>query len=139
MLQEKEKQQLNEQLKNYSDRLRIPGMAIMAHQDGEKVYEYYYRFRDEKEELPVNGDTVFGVASITKSFAALAIMQLQDAAKWSVLDPVQKWLPPFALPNDGASDELAMEQLVTPSAGLPGMCAVHIARLQSILGEPDGR
>src|SRR5690625_5852404 len=102
MLQEKEKQQLNEQSKNYSDRLRIPGMAIMAHQDGEKVYEYYYRFRDEKEELPVNGDTVFGVASITKSFAALAIMQLQDDGKLSVLAPVQQWMSHFALHTDSA-------------------------------------
>ncbi|HLS36035.1 MAG TPA: serine hydrolase domain-containing protein [Bacillota bacterium] len=138
MLQEKEKQQLNEQLKNYSDRLRIPGMAIMAHQDGEKVYEYYYGFRDEKEELLVNGDTVFGVASITKSFAALAIMQLQDAGKLSVLDPVQKWLPHFALPNDGASDKVTIHHLMTHTAGLPGMYAVHLARLQSILDDPDG-
>src|SRR5690625_6490778 len=118
MLQEKEKQQLNEQLKNYSDRLRIPGMAIMAHQDGEKVYEYYYGFRDEKEELLVNGDTVFGVASITKSFAALEIMQLQNDCKLSVVVPVQKWLPHFALPIDGATDKVTIYHLDRKSTHL---------------------
>lgn len=56
-------------------------------------------FRDKEEGLVVTPDTVFGIASITKSFTCVAIMQLQESGKLSVHDQVMKYLPEFSTPD----------------------------------------
>lgn len=45
----------------------VPGMALVVAQFGEKIYENFYGFRNVDKKLPVEKDTIFGVASITKS------------------------------------------------------------------------
>lgn len=45
-------------------------------------------------------DTVFGVASVTKSFTRVAILVLQEQGKLSVHDPVETYLPEFFTPTD---------------------------------------
>src|SRR5699024_10684076 len=75
---------------------------------------------------------------ITKSFAALAIMQLEDAGRLSVEDAVTKWLPEFKLPNKTYQENVQIHHLLTHSSGLPGMGAVNLARAESIRKDPDG-
>lgn len=130
---------IDTQLKEYSEKLKLPGMAVVASKQGELIYEYYYGYRDVEKRLPVTGETVFGLASITKSFASLAIMQLQDNQKLSVKDPVRKWITNFSLPGDKYSDQVRIHHLMTHTGGLPGLPVVHQARLHSILKDPDGR
>lgn len=131
--------ELDEVINNYCRELNVPGMALKVNQKGETIYEHYYGYRDVENKLPITKETVFGVASITKSFAALAIMQLQDEKKLSVEDPVTKWLPDFTLPKGQKADDVKIHHLLTHTAGLPGMSAVHQARLNSILADPDGK
>ena len=45
-------------------------------------------------------DTVFGIASVTKSFTRVAIMQLQEGWKLSVHDPIINYLPEFKTPDE---------------------------------------
>lgn len=66
--------------------LRPPGAAVAAAADGHAVNEWVFGSRDVEADLPVTFDTVFGIASVAKSFTALA-----------VADPVRQWLPEFRL------------------------------------------
>src|SRR6185369_366386 len=77
---------------------QIPGVAVALAHDGETVYEHGFGHRDAAGSLPVTPDTRFGLGSVTKSFPALAIVQLEEAGKLSVNDPVTRWLPEFRLP-----------------------------------------
>src|SRR5207247_8151939 len=70
---------------------------------------------------PVAAGTVFRIASMTKSFTALAILKLRDEGKLSLEDPVSKWLPEFArmeLPTHDTAP-LRIRQLLSHSAGFP--------------------
>lgn len=77
--------------------------------------------RDRVSKAPVSSDTVFRIASMTKSFTALAILKLRDEGKLSLEDPVAKWIPQFArmeLPTRD-TQPLRLRQLLSHSAGFP--------------------
>ncbi|MGG1663640.1 serine hydrolase domain-containing protein [Brevibacillus sp. NRS-1366] len=63
-------------------------------------------------------DTVFAIGSLTKSFTCVAIMQLQEAGKLSVHDPVKKYLPNFRLTN-GSTEQITIHHFMTHTSGIP--------------------
>lgn len=138
MITEEIRTNLTKELEQKCEEAKIPGMALVASRKGQPVFEKYYGYRDADQKLPVTKDTVFGVASITKSFASLAIMQLVDAGKLTTTDPVRKWIPEFQLPGQSDSDHVTIHHLMTQTTGLPGLSAVHQARAESIQNDPDG-
>lgn len=129
---------LDNTLQEICDSEKIPGMALIVSQNGEREFEKMYGFRDKERKLPVTADTLFGVASITKSVVALAIMQLEDEGKLSVDDPVVHWLSEFKLPQSTYTERITIHHLLTHTSGLPGLPAVHQARAESIMNDPDG-
>ena len=70
---------------------------------------------------PVNEDTVFRIASMTKSFTALAILALRDEGTLSLDDPAGKYLPALAAmpPPMRDAPAITIRQLLTHSAGFP--------------------
>lgn len=68
---------------------------------------------------PVDADTNFHWASITKTFNAIAIMQLRDRGKLKLDDPVVKYVPEIAAVHDpfGPVEAITIRQLLTHSAG----------------------
>ena len=78
------------------------GLAIgITDGSGRILYERYFGYRDEARRLPIDRDTIFGMASVTKSFTALSIMQMQANGLLSVTDPVSKYIPGFSGMNNG--------------------------------------
>ena len=78
------------------------GLAIgVTDEKGNILYEHYSGYRDAEKRLPINRDTIFGMASVTKSFTALAIMQMQMDGILSITDPVSKYIPCFKGKNQG--------------------------------------
>lgn len=116
----------------------VSGMALVVAKEGKPVFEKYYGYRDVDNQLEITGDTIFGVASLTKSLAALTIMHLVDQGKLNVDDPVVKWLPEFKLPNKEYQDQVKIHHLMSHTSGLPGMSAVNSVRARSIADDPDG-
>ena len=69
----------------------------------------------------IANDTAFRIASMTKSFTALAVLKLRDEGKLSLEDPVSRWIPEFAgmaLPTRD-TPPLRVRQLLSHSAGFP--------------------
>ncbi|WP_374561640.1 serine hydrolase domain-containing protein [Sinobaca sp. H24] len=60
------------------------------------TYKRGLGYRDVEQKLAVSDETVFGIGSITKSMTCVAILQLQEAGKLSVHDPVLTYLPGFS-------------------------------------------
>lgn len=103
-----------------------PGLAISVLKDGQSIYQRGFGVRDLKQQQPINADTLMGVGSISKSFCAFAIMQLQEMGKLSIDDSVADYLAfePFL-----SRPAIAIKHLLSHTSGIPsfdaGMLGFH--------------
>jgi CubicO group peptidase (beta-lactamase class C family) len=67
----------------------------------------------------VTADTPFVIGSQTKSFTALAIMQLSESGLLDLDAPVQRYLPWFRVADPGYSARITVRQLLNQTSGLP--------------------
>jgi CubicO group peptidase (beta-lactamase class C family) len=114
-----------------------PGLALAVARDGEPTYFHGFGYRNLAQQLPVTAETVFGVASVTKSVTCLAIMQLADRGRLAVSDPVVKWLPEFRVPHPEWSRQITIRHLMTHSSGLPDLPCMLRAMAGSVRRDPD--
>jgi CubicO group peptidase (beta-lactamase class C family) len=102
------------------EKQKFPGGAFGVVVDGELVFSKGWGVR-ETAGGSVDADTVFRIASMTKSFTALSILKLRDEGKLSLEDAVGKWIPELArMPKATAdSPEITLRHLLTHSEGFP--------------------
>lgn len=99
-------------------RLHIPGaaLAIIA---GDQVVHPRGFGRARPGGVPPTPQTPFFIGSLTKSFTALAVMQLVEAGKVELDAPVQRYLPWFRLADPKASGQITVRHLLNQTSGLP--------------------
>ncbi len=98
----------------------IPGVSIGLVHDQELVWAEGYGFADLESRTPATPETLYRLGSITKLFTATAVLQLRDAAKLTLDDPVVKHLPWFSVQTDFEGDgPITVRQLLTHTSGLP--------------------
>jgi CubicO group peptidase (beta-lactamase class C family) len=99
----------------------IPGLAYGVMLDGKMVHARTLGLADVEKKIPVTTDTRFRIASMTKSFVAMAALMLRDAGKLSLDDPVTKYLPEFRSVRPPTSDSapITVRNLMTMTTGLP--------------------
>ncbi len=95
-----------------------PGVAAGIVYDGELIWGEGFGYADIETKKPVTLDTRFRIASISKTFTAVAILQLRDAGALCLDDPVSKYLDWFDLQFQGAP-EITIRNLLTHTSGLP--------------------
>ena len=88
------------------------GVVLVA-KDGKPVFEKGYGFADKEAGIPNQIDTEFRIASLTKSFTAVSILQLEQQGKLITTDPISKYIPDFP---DG--DKITIHYLLTHSSGV---------------------
>jgi CubicO group peptidase (beta-lactamase class C family) len=98
-----------------------PGMVIALVVDGEVRWSKGWGEREVLRHETPDLDTVFRVASLTKSFTAMAVLQLRDAGKLSLDDPAEKHLPELRQLRYPTRDSprITVRQLLSHSAGFP--------------------
>ena len=106
---------------NYRRRRDIPGLAFGVVIDGELALVKGLGVRDVASGDAVTPDTVFRIASMTKSFTALAILKLRDEGKLSLDDAASKWIPELARLKYPTHDStpIRVRHLLTHGAGFP--------------------
>lgn len=106
---------------DYRRQRDIPGLAFGVVIDGDLVVAKGLGVREVESGDPVTSDTVFRIASMTKSFTAFAILKLRDEGKLSLEDPVSKWISELAKFSYPTSDSppIRVRQLLTHGAGFP--------------------
>ncbi|MFZ5816474.1 MAG: serine hydrolase domain-containing protein [Bacillota bacterium] len=124
-------------VERFRERYQVPGMAVGLAREGHPLLLEGFGWRNREAGLPVTPETVFGVASVTKSVTALAVMLLQEAGRLSVEDPVIRWLPEFRGPNPDWVRAMTIHHFLTHTSGLPGMQALFHARAASIARDPN--
>lgn len=99
----------------------IPGIAYGVMLDGKMVHARTIGWANIEKKIPVATDTRFRIASMTKSFVALAALMLRDAGKLGLDDPVTKHLPEFRAVHLPTRDSpaITVRNLMTMTTGLP--------------------
>lgn len=108
---------------------KIPGLSIAVVKEGEIIYAEGFGARDPAGNLPATPDTLYGIGSCTKSFVALAIIQLMEQGKLSLDDPASNYIPlKLGLPGK----PITIHHLLTHSSGVPSLATSSVALYRGI-------
>ena len=105
----------------------IPGAAVAVIR-GDRVLMVRGYGHDSTGEA-VTGDSLFRIASLSKSITALAVMQLVEAGLLHLDDPVGDHLPEFQL-ADPRADQITVRQLLDHTSGLSDAVVPELSRSQ---------
>jgi CubicO group peptidase (beta-lactamase class C family) len=111
----------------------IPGAAIVVVQEGNIVYTQGYGITSIEKPRPVDENTLFTLASVSKSFTALGILLLRDSGAIDIDKPEVHYLPDFTLADAGDSAKITIRHLLTHTSGIPGA----LAEPQGYFNGPD--
>jgi CubicO group peptidase (beta-lactamase class C family) len=100
-------------------RYHIPGVAIGLLYQGDE-YVRGYGVTNVDEPAPVDGDTLFRIASTTKTFTGTTVMRLVELGKLDLNAPVRRYLPDFRVADEEASAQVTLRQCLNHSAGWVG-------------------
>lgn len=115
---------------------QVPGMAVGFAEQGRPLYQRGYGLRDLAAGAAVTPRTVFGVGSITKSLTCLGVMQLAEAGKLSLSDPVARHLEELRLPAPPTWPQPSIHHLMTHTSGLPPLPTLMQSLMRSAADDP---
>jgi CubicO group peptidase (beta-lactamase class C family) len=108
-------QMFEKQVDDLRQRLRIPGMSVGIVKDQKLVWAKGFGYADVENKVPATPDTLFHLASITKTFASMLIMQLVEQGKLDLDEPMSRYSTDFK------DDSVKVKHIIThTSAGTPG-------------------
>ena len=107
--------------RDFTEQKQIPGLAYGVVVDGELAHAGGFGVRDIDAQAPVDADTVFRIASMTKSLTAMAVVKLRDEGRLRLDDPAAQYVPELAGLAYPTRDSAAItvRNLLTMSAGFP--------------------
>ncbi|MEZ5308806.1 MAG: serine hydrolase domain-containing protein [Pyrinomonadaceae bacterium] len=107
--------------RNWMTQNHIPGLAYGVIVDGKLVHTGSYGYTDIKKTTPVTPKSVFRIASMSKSFTAMAILALRDDGKLNLDDPVEQYIPEMKALKYVTKDSppITIRHLLTHGSGFP--------------------
>jgi CubicO group peptidase (beta-lactamase class C family) len=107
--------------KDYAAKNNMPAIAFGIIANGKLVYSGAAGTADIAKNITVTTQTLFRIASMSKSFTAMAILRLRDEGKLSLTDRVAKYIPDLEKAGQLTSDaaDITIVDLLTMSAGFP--------------------
>lgn len=99
---------------------RLPGLSIGVVYDQDLIWSRGMGFADPESERPAAPNTLYSICSISKLFTSVGVLQLRDAGKLRLDDPVSRHIPWFEIEETfEGSPPVTVEGLLTHSSGLP--------------------
>lgn len=96
----------------------VPGIAVAVVKDGKVIHAKGYGVRSLKNNLPVDENTLFGIASNSKAFTAAALGMMVDEGKLKWDDKVIDHIPEFRMYDPYVTDAFTVRDLLTHRSGL---------------------
>lgn len=113
------KEELDSKVPELIKKYNIPGTAVGIIKNGELEYILNYGEADRRLDKKVTDDTLFQVASLSKSVTAYGVMNLVEDGVINLDDPVEKYLTRWDFPDSKFNkDEITIRQLLSHTAGL---------------------
>ena len=117
------KEKIDSVVTAYYDRQEFNGTVLVA-QRGQPIYKKGFGFADLEKQIPNTPNTKFSIGSATKSFTAIAILQLVERGLVNLNTPIKEYIPDLK----GEIGGLTLHLLMKNSTGLP----VHLNRLTTL-------
>lgn len=107
--------------KEYADSNHLPGVAYGLVVDGQLVYKNNIGYTDIARKIPVTSSSLFRIASMSKSFACMAILKLRDEGKLNLDDHAYLYIPELKNLKYPTTDapHITIRHLMTHGAGFP--------------------
>ncbi len=109
-----QKESLNSFVKNVAKENQFNG-TILVQKDSNILYHKSFGIAERRFDVPTTNETIYKVASITKAFAAILILQLYDEGKLELHKTFNTYLPGF---KGEASSKVTIHQLLNHTSGL---------------------
>jgi CubicO group peptidase (beta-lactamase class C family) len=107
-------QTLETTIRDYARENNFNGTILIQHKD-KKIYHQSFGVADRSFNIPVNNDTKFKIASITKSFTAVLILQLYEQGKLDLHATIKTYLPGYT--GEGA-ERVTIHNLLNHTSGI---------------------
>ncbi len=104
-------------VENTMQRKSIPALQLAVIRQGKIVKLKTYGTANLENNIPATDKSIFSINSITKAFTGVAVMQLAEAGKLKVTDPLSMYLDSLPV----AWQKITLQQVLTHTSGLPDM------------------
>ena len=121
--------QIDNFIQTYQKYFGIPGVSLALIKDGKMVYHKTYGVRNSMTKVPVDENTLFEAASITKPVFALAVEKLADRGVIDLDKPLYEYLPYPDIANDERYKLITARHVLTHRTGFPNWRSMN----------PDGK
>lgn len=100
--------------------LRIPGLSLVVIKDGMIEWKKSYGFANRELNRPVDENTLFQAASISKPLAAFATLHWVEKGKFSLDEPVNRYLKDWQVPENDftTTEKVTLRRIMSHTAGL---------------------
>jgi len=109
---------LNGIINEYVEKESIPGLAVGVVYDNEILYTKGFGVKNVDRKEPVDENSLFHMASVSKTFVATGIMQLVEKGKIKLDSHLTEYLPYFQLKDDRYKN-ITIRQLLSHMSGMP--------------------
>lgn len=123
---------LDNLLQQYVDKNILPGMVAIVVRNGQVVYHKAFGMTDVQAKRNARTDDIFRIASMTKAITSTAAMMLYEEGKFSLDDPISKYIPEFKNPQviktftfkdssyttEPSKTEITVRQLMSHTSGI---------------------
>ena len=82
-------------MEEYIENHELAGAALMVRKNGELQYQNKWGYQSIEEMIPVEYESIYRMASMTKCITGVAVMKLIEQAKITLDDPISKYIPEF--------------------------------------------
>ena len=106
-------------------RFGLSGTVLVSGRDGKVLYEKALGLADRERKIPVESDTRFSIASMSKPFVAALVLQLVEQGKLRLDGTVGEYVPDYP---SAAGRRITIHQLLTFTSGLPDYVSILAAR-----------
>ena len=113
-LQQAQAQTLETTIRDYAGKHGFNGTILIQHKDN-RIYQRSFGVADRSFNIPVNNDTKFRIASITKVFTAVLILQLYEQGKLDLRATIKTYLPDYT--GEGAG-RVTIHNLLNHTSGI---------------------
>ena len=112
---------VQEYFKNTLEQNNLPGLAYGLVVDGHLIHSHCFGYTNLEQQIPVTTKSLFRIASMTKSFTAMAIVKLRDDGQLRLNDPIDRYIPQLKMTDLLTKDApiLTIQHLLTQDVGMP--------------------
>jgi CubicO group peptidase (beta-lactamase class C family) len=108
---------LDAEIPEYMDDMNIAGVLVSVVKDGQVLLSTGYGYANVAQNTTATNDTLFGIASISKSFTSTAVMTLVENGTLDLDEDINNYLDSLQIPLIEGSDPITLKHLLTHTAG----------------------